>query len=107
VRWTEIALILTNTGTLIAALVGWRRARAQSDLDGAAHRQIELDITRRHNNRRVQLEAWADEIHLYHRALRDWLLDLVARDVIDMKRVNLSEFPQPPKLPPWNGNGNK
>lgn len=103
---TEWALIVTNVGTLAAALATLFRAHRQRALDAATIETVEADLARRYNNRRIQLERYADDVSRYHRGLRDYLLELVDQKVIDVSRVDMSRFPPPP-IPIWLGNGGK
>lgn len=97
-------LLATNAGSIAAAAVTLWRAHHQRQLDAVNVEQVEADLSRRYNNRRIQLERYADDVARYHRALRDYLLALADDKVIDMSRVDLTRFPPPP-LPAWENGG--
>jgi hypothetical protein len=85
-----IILIITNGATAIGALISvlqWRRG-----------------ITKEKHNQLIMLERWADDIQRYHHRLRAYLIGLEKQGIIDISRVDLSQFPPPPR-PTINGNG--
>lgn len=100
-------LAAANAGSIAAAATTLFRARHQRALDAASIESMEADLARRYNNRRIQLERYADDVARYHRALRDYLLQLVDQKIIDMSRVDMTKFPSPPPAPIWLGNGGK
>lgn len=83
-----LVLLLTNGATAVAALLSIRQWRH--------------NLQREHDNRRVMLERWLDDVNRYHHRLRAYLRELADQGVIDMERVDLSQFPPPP-LPRYNG----
>ena len=87
-----IVLIATNIGTVVAGWVAVMDARR--------------GIAKENANRRIALEEYADEVGRYHHRIRRYLRQLVEDGVIDIARVDLSQFPPPP-APRYNGGGGK
>ena len=84
-----VTLLVTYLGTLIGSWV--------------AISNLRHSVAKEHANRRIALEEYADEVGRYHRKLRGYLLELADAGVIDMRKVDLTQFPPPP-APKYNGN---
>jgi hypothetical protein len=98
-----LAAVSAPTAGLVIALIALYRAKAQQKLDLAQQAKLEQDLNKVTANRRIMLERYADDVARYHRDLRQYLLDLVDRGIIDASRVDLTAFPRPPVLPVMNG----
>ena len=87
----------------IAAIAGWIAVLGTFAASWVSVANTRRGIAKENANRRVALEQYAEEIFRYHRHLRLYLLDLEKQGIIDIKRVDMAQFPLPPKPPMYNG----